>query len=49
MQEATPATSTLLVMVVVLVVGAVVFFLSGGGKEIDSHMRDDAEKPASVR
>lgn len=40
---------TLLVMVVVLIVGAVVFFLSGGGKEIDSHMRDDAEKPASVR
>jgi amino acid transporter len=40
---------TLLVMVIVFIVGAIVFFLSGGGKEIDSHLRDDAEKPAAVR
>ncbi len=40
---------TLVVMVIVLIVGAVVFLLSRGGKEIDEHMRDDAEKPAAVK
>ncbi|HTR95643.1 MAG TPA: APC family permease [Trebonia sp.] len=40
---------TLLVMVIVFLVGAIVFIASRGGKEIDQHMRDDAEKPAAVR
>jgi amino acid transporter len=40
---------TLLVMVIVFIVGVLVFFLSRGGKEIDSHLRDDMEKPAAVR
>src|SRR5580704_16079034 len=40
---------TLIVMIIVFLVGIVLFALSKGGKEIDSHMRDDAEKPASVR
>jgi amino acid transporter len=40
---------TLVVMIVVFLVGAVLFFLARGGKEIDAHMRDDAEKPAAVR
>ena len=35
-------------MVIVFLVGVIVFFLlPRGGKEIDSHMRDDAEKPAA--
>jgi amino acid transporter len=40
---------TLVVMIIVFIVGAVLFALSRGGKEIDSHLRDDAEKPAAVR
>ena len=40
---------TLIVMIIVFIVGAVLFALAKGGKEIDSHLRDDAEKPASVR
>jgi amino acid transporter len=40
---------TLIVMIIVFIVGAVLFALAKGGKEIDSHLRDDAEKPAAVR
>ncbi|HEX9042687.1 MAG TPA: hypothetical protein VF838_17010 [Trebonia sp.] len=40
---------TLIVMIVVFLVGALLFFLAKGGKEIDSHLRDDAGKPAAVR
>jgi hypothetical protein len=40
---------TLVVMIVVFIVGAILFALSRGGKEIDAHLRDDAEKPAAVR
>jgi len=40
---------TLIVMIIVFLVGAVLFALAKGGKEIDSHLRDDAEKPAAVR
>lgn len=40
---------TLIVMIVVFIVGVVLFLLSRGGKEIDAHLRDDAEKPAAVR
>jgi uncharacterized oligopeptide transporter (OPT) family protein len=36
-------------LTVVFLVGAVLFALAKGGKEIDSHLRDDAEKPAAVR
>ena len=32
-----------------VVVGAILFALSRGGKEIDEHLRDDAEKPAAAR
>ena len=31
------------------IVGAILFALSRGGKEIDAHLRDDAEKPAAVK
>jgi hypothetical protein len=34
-------------LVLTVVSGA--FALSRGGKEIDAHLRDDAEKPAAVR
>jgi amino acid transporter len=40
---------TLVVMIIVFIVGAVLFALAKGGKEIDAHLRDDAEKPAAVR
>jgi len=40
---------TLIVMIVVFIVGAILFVLSRGGKEIDEHLRDDAEKPAAAR
>ncbi len=40
---------TLVVMMIVLIVGAVFFLLSRGGKALEGHMRDDMEKPASVR
>jgi hypothetical protein len=40
---------TLIVMIVVFIVGLILFALSRGGKEIDAHLRDDAEKPAAVR
>jgi hypothetical protein len=33
----------------VLIVGVILFLLARGGKEIDAHLRDDAEKPAAVR
>src|SRR5580692_11443682 len=39
---------TLVVMVVVFIVGAVLFALSRGGRELDQHLRDDAEKPAAL-
>jgi amino acid transporter len=39
---------TLLVMFVIAVVGVVFFVLSRGAKELDAHMRDDAEQPAAV-
>ena len=34
---------------IVFIVGVILFVLSRGGKEIDAHLRDDAEKPAAVR
>ena len=40
---------TLVVMIIVFIVGAVLFALARGGKEIDAHLRDDAEKPAAVK
>ena len=40
---------TLIVMIVVFIVGVILFFLARGGKEIDEHLRDDAEKPAAAR
>src|ERR1700691_1055298 len=40
---------TLVVMVVVFLVGAVLFLLARGGREIDQHLRDDAEEPAAPR
>jgi amino acid transporter len=40
---------TLIVMIIVFIVGAVLLALSRGGKEIDAHLRDDAEKPAAVK
>jgi amino acid transporter len=40
---------TLIVMIVVFIVGLILFLLARGGKEIDAHLRDDAEKPAAVR
>jgi amino acid transporter len=40
---------TLVVMVIVFIVGAVLFALSRGGRELDQHLRDDAEKPAALR
>jgi hypothetical protein len=39
---------TLVVMVVVFIVGAVLFLLARGGRELDQHLRDDAEKPAAL-
>jgi hypothetical protein len=35
-------------MFVVAVVGAVFFLISRSGRELDTHMRDDAETPASA-
>lgn len=40
---------TLIVMFIVFIAGAVLFALARGGKEIDSHLRDDAEKLAAVQ
>jgi amino acid transporter len=40
---------TLVVMVVVFIVGAILFALARGGRELDQHLRDDAEKPAALR
>jgi amino acid transporter len=40
---------TLIVMIIVFLVGAVLFALAKGGKEIDAHLRDDAERPAAVK
>ena len=40
---------TLVVMIIVLIVGAVLFLLARGGRELDQHLRDDAEKPAALR
>ena len=40
---------TLVVMIIVFIVGAVLFALARGGKEIDQHLRDDAEKPAALK
>jgi hypothetical protein len=40
---------TLVVMVIVFIVGAVLFLLARGGRELDEHLRDDAEKPAASR
>jgi hypothetical protein len=40
---------TLVVMVIVFIVGAILFALSRGGRELDQHLRDDAEKPAALR
>jgi hypothetical protein len=31
----------------VIIVGAILFALARDGKEIDEHLRDDAEKPAA--
>jgi amino acid transporter len=39
---------TLVVMVVVFLVGVVLFLLARGGRELDQHLRDDAEKPAAL-
>jgi hypothetical protein len=36
-------------MVIVFVVGAVLLLLARGGRELDEHLRDDAEKPAASR
>lgn len=33
----------------VFIVGLVLFALARGGREIDAHLRDDAEKPAAAR
>jgi hypothetical protein len=35
-------------MVVVFIVGVVLFLLARGGRELDQHLRDDAEKPAAL-
>jgi amino acid transporter len=40
---------TLVVMFIVFIVGLILFALARGGKEIDAHLRDDAEKPAAVK
>jgi amino acid transporter len=40
---------TLVVMVIVFIVGWILFMLSRGGRELDEHLRDDAEKPAALR
>jgi amino acid transporter len=40
---------TLVVMVIVFIVGAILFLLARGGRELDQHLRDDAEKPAALR
>jgi amino acid transporter len=40
---------TLIVMIIVFIVGLVLFVLARGGRQIDAHLRDDAEKPAAVR
>ena len=40
---------TLVVMIIVLIVGAILFLLARGGRELDQHLRDDAEKPAALR
>lgn len=39
---------TLLVMFVVAVAGVVFFLTTHGGRELGTHMRDDAETPASA-
>jgi amino acid transporter len=39
---------TLIVMIVVFIVGLVLFALARGGRQIDAHLRDDAEKPAAL-
>jgi hypothetical protein len=39
---------TLVVMVIVLIVGVIIFLLARGGRELDQHLRDDAEKPAAL-
>jgi amino acid transporter len=40
---------TLVVMIIVLIVGVILFLLARGGRELDQHLRDDAEKPAALR
>jgi amino acid transporter len=40
---------TLIVMIIVFIVGAVLFALARGGRQIDEHLRDDAEKPAALK
>jgi len=40
---------TLIVMIIVFLVGALLFALSGGGREIEQHLRDDAETPAALK
>jgi amino acid transporter len=40
---------TLVVMGIVLIVGVIMFLLARGGRELDRHLRDDAEKPAALR
>jgi hypothetical protein len=39
---------TLIVMVIVFLVGGILFLLARGGRELDEHLRDDAEKPAAL-
>jgi len=39
---------TLLVMFVIAVIGVILFLLAHRGKDLDQHMRDDAETPAAV-
>jgi hypothetical protein len=34
---------------VVFLVGLVLFALARGGRQIDAHLRDDAEKPAALK
>jgi len=40
---------TLIVMIIVFIVGAILFALARGGRELDEHLRDDAEKPAALK
>jgi hypothetical protein len=40
---------TLVVMFIVAIVGVILFALARGGKAIDTHLRDDAEKPAALK